>query len=104
MVLVVTEPTLSGKHDLERVADLAARFGVTTLVCINKFDINPQMADEIEKFARKRNLKVAGRVCYDKVFTDAQIKALSVIEYSVGSAAEQLRGLWRNVVCDLGDN
>jgi MinD superfamily P-loop ATPase len=98
LVLVVTEPTLSGKHDLERVADLTAGFGIPTLVCINKSDINPQIAAQIEEDGHKRNLKLAGKIHYDKAFTKAQIKKSSIIEYSDGMVSKEIRSLWQKVM------
>jgi MinD superfamily P-loop ATPase len=102
LALVVTEPTLSGKHDLQRVAELTANFRIPTLVCINKADINPPIAGEIEEDAYRRGLMVAGKIRYDKAFTKAQIMACSVIEYTGGAISEELRALWRSVVYALG--
>ncbi len=97
LVLIVTEPTLSGKHDLERVAELAAGFKIPTLVAINKFDINPDISNQIEKNALERNMKVVGRIRYDKAFTKAQIMKCSVVEYTGGTVTEDIKALWRNV-------
>ena len=102
LALVITEPTLSGKHDLQRVADLTANFRIPTLICINKADINPQIALEIEEDAHHRGLKVVGKIRYDKAFTKAQIMACSVIEYTGGAVSEELKALWRSVVYALG--
>ena len=97
LVLIITEPTLSGKHDLERVADLAAGFKIPTLVAINKFDLNPDMAGQIEEDARSRAIKVVGKIRYDKAFTKAQIMKCSVVEYTGGAVSEDIKALWRNV-------
>lgn len=97
IVLIVTEPTLSGKHDLERVAELAAGFNIPTLIAINKFDLNPDMVTQIEEDARKRNMKVIGKIRYDKAFTKAQIMKCSVVEYTGGAVTEDIKALWRNV-------
>jgi MinD superfamily P-loop ATPase len=102
LVLIVTEPTLSGKHDLERVAELATGFGMDVLVAINKFDLNPDMAEQIEKDALKRNIKVVGKIRYDKAFTKAQIMKTSVVEYTSGAVTEDVKALWRNVTYALG--
>jgi MinD superfamily P-loop ATPase len=102
LVLVVTEPTLSGKHDLERVAELTKTFGIETMVCINKYDINPRMSDVISEEARKRGLKVIGAIPYDESFTKAQIMRATVIEYTSGYIAEKVKALWREVVYALG--
>ena len=97
LVLIVTEPTLSGKHDLKRVAELAAGFNIPILVAINKFDLNPDMAEQIEEDTRKCNIKVIGKIRYDKAFTKAQIMKCSVVEYTGGAVTEDIKALWRNV-------
>jgi len=102
LVLIITEPTLSGKHDLERVADLAAGFKIPVLVAINKFDLNSDMAYKIEEDVRKRNIKVVGKIRYDKAFTRAQIMKCSVIEYTGGAVSQDVKALWRNVTYAIG--
>jgi len=104
VVLIVTEPTLSGKHDLERVASLAANFGIPTLVCINKADVNPEMAREIADRARQRGMKVVGEIPYDEAFTKAQIMKATLTEYTGGSIAERVKALWRQVTYALALN
>jgi len=102
IVLVVTEPTLSGKHDLDRVSKLTANFGIETLVCVNKADINPQITGQISKEAQQQGLKVVGKISYDEAFTKAQIIKASVIEYTGGAITEQIKALWRQVTYALG--
>jgi len=97
LVLIITEPTLSGKHDFGRVAELAAGFKIPTLVAINKFDLNPDMAEQIEEDARRQNIKVVGKIRYDKAFTRAQIMKCSVVEYTGGAVSQDVKALWRNV-------
>jgi len=102
LVLIITEPTLSGKHDLGRVADLAAGFKIPALIAINKFDLNPDMAKQIEEYARSRNIKVVGKIRYDEAFTKAQILKSTVIEYTGGAVSKDVKALWRNVTYALG--
>ena len=97
MVLIVTEPTLSGLHDLDRVADLAGHFSIPTAVCVNKSDINSEMTARIRQHCLARNLDFLGEVHYDTAVTRAQIEGKSVIEYDKGSAASDLRLLWEAV-------
>ena len=94
LVLAVTEPTLSGAHDLDRVIELTGHFAIPTAVCINKYDINPEVARTIEKKAGEKNLKVIGKIAYDQTVTKAQIAAKSVVEYSNNSLKEQFVLLW----------
>ena len=102
LVLVVTEPTLSGKHDLDRVSRLTANFGIETLVCVNKADVNPQITDQISQEAQAQGLKVVGRIAYDEAFTKAQMVKASVVEYTGGAITEQTKALWRQVTYALG--
>ena len=97
LVLIVTEPTLSGIHDLERVAGLAKFFGIPAAVCVNKADINVDMTDRIEKFCKENGLKMMERIGYDTAFTMAQVEGKSVVEYSDSEASIQVRRLWKAV-------
>lgn len=96
-VLIVTEPTLSGRHDLGRVAQLAANLRAPAMVCINKADLNPEIARDIERDAQKRGIAVAGRIRYTDAFTKAQMKKRSIVECDDGPAAEDTRNLWSKV-------
>ncbi|MFH1135139.1 MAG: ATP-binding protein [Pseudomonadota bacterium] len=95
-VLAVTEPTVSGEHDLERVLALTRHFGVPTLVCVNKWDINPDMAERIEVKAREAGATIAGRIRYDREVTAAQIRKQAVVETDCPAAGDIL-ALWRNL-------
>lgn len=94
LVLIVTEPTLSGLHDLDRVADLARHFGIPVMVCINKWDINREMSEKIEATVLNRGLVLAGKVRYDRAVTEAQIQQKSLVEYQTDGCAADIRGLW----------
>ncbi len=102
LVLIITEPTLSGKHDLGRVADLAAGFKIPVLVAINKFDLNPDVTMQIEQDARNHHIKVVGKIRYDDAFTKAQILKSTVLEYTGGAVSEDVKALWRNITYALG--
>ncbi|HIJ72295.1 MAG TPA: 4Fe-4S binding protein [Planctomycetes bacterium] len=102
LVLIVTEPTLSGIHDLQRVAQLTANFGIETLVCVNKADINPEITDRICDNTRKHGLKVIGRIPYDEAFTKAQIMKATLVEYTGGDITERIKAMWREVTSALG--
>lgn len=93
-VVIVSEPTLSGEHDLIRVAGLAKHFGIPAALIINKFDINEQMATKIEKAAVKNGIEFLGRIKYDKVFTKAQINEKTIIEFSDNETGAQIKSIW----------
>jgi MinD superfamily P-loop ATPase len=95
-VLVVTEPTVSGEHDLERVLALAKHFSIPTAVCVNKWDINPEMTERIEKKAREADARIVERIRYDSGVTKAQLRQLSVVETDAPSA-EDIRRVWEQL-------
>ena len=95
--LIVTEPTLSGVHDLQRVVDLTRHFGTLALVCINKWDLNPDLALAIEQWTERAGLTVAGRVRYDATVTRAQILQKTLTETGGDGAAADVRALWTAV-------
>jgi len=96
-VLIVTEPTVSGAHDLERVAELTGHFKIPAYLCINKFDLNPAMSKRIEKRASARGIKMVGGIHYDRVFTAAQIKRMPVALYTEAAVAGEIRNVWREL-------
>ncbi len=97
LVLLVTEPTVSGLHDLKRVAELCRQLKVRAAICINKADINPGVAAQIEAEAARRDLPFLGSVRYDLSVTMAQVRENSVVEHSSGPAATDIRALWARV-------
>jgi MinD superfamily P-loop ATPase len=104
LVLVVTEPTLSGRHDLDRVVELTKHFDIPTVICINKYDINPKITEEIKNTARGSNLQVAGEIAYDSAVTKAQLAARSIVEYSNGGLKSQIMSLWESVLSALQES
>jgi MinD superfamily P-loop ATPase len=94
LALVVTEPTVSGLHDLQRVLALARHFSVPTAVCVNKWDINPQQADRIEAAARSAGAEVTGRIRFDRSVTQAQLQQKAVVEID-STAGDDIRNVWK---------
>lgn len=94
-VLVVTEPTVSGAHDLARVLELASHFKIPAALCVNKWDIHPEQADRIEAEARAAGATPVGRVRYDKAATAAQRQGLAVVEAGAGPLADDIRAAWK---------
>jgi MinD superfamily P-loop ATPase len=92
-VLAVTEPTVSGEHDLERVLSLTKHFRIPAAVCVNKWDLNPGMTERIEKRALGMGARIAGRVRYDRSVTRAQIEERAVVEADA-PCVEDVRSVW----------
>jgi MinD superfamily P-loop ATPase len=96
-VLIVTEPTLSGLHDLERVGGLAAHFKIPTLACVNKFDLNEEISDRIADYCARNHIELVGRIPYDTAVTYAMVAGKSIVEFSDGKVSDAIKEIWRKV-------
>jgi MinD superfamily P-loop ATPase len=97
LALLVTEPTQSGIHDLERVLGVCRHFGVPALVCINKYDINKDNTRKIEDFCLIQGLRTAAKVPFDNVFTESIVKGIPVVEYSRDGVSKSIESLWQSI-------
>ena len=96
MVLAVTEPGVSGHHDLMRLLDLANTFSVPVAVCINKADLNPELTQKIREDSVERGAQIVGEIPFDPAITRAQINGRSVVEDGESAAADAMRVVWNN--------
>ena len=97
MALLVTEPTVSGVHDLERALSTVNHFGVPALVCINKHDVNPDRSREIADFCAEQGIEVVGQIPFDTVVTEAMVRGLPVTDFSDGAVSQELRRVWTRI-------
>ena len=98
-VLIVTEPTVSGIHDMERVAQLAAHFKIPAMICVNKYDLNPDQAKAIEAIAEKHNLNFVGKIPFDPAFTKSMVQGKSIMEtHGDSPAAMEIKNIWNRVM------
>lgn len=95
--LVVTEPTLSGLHDAQRVIDAAAHFKVPSKLVINKYDLNADMSDSIEKFCAEKGVPVVGRIPFDKAVVGSIVAGVPVIGHVEGPVKEELVKIWEDL-------
>jgi MinD superfamily P-loop ATPase len=100
-VLIVTEPTLSGVHDMERVNELSRFLRVPAMVCVNKYDINPDITEKIRAYAEKNQMKYVGSIPYDRDVTAAMVARKPLVVHSQGPAAQAVREVWSNVTSHL---
>jgi len=98
LVVLVTEATVSGLHDLKRVYKLLKTFNLKAVCIINKFDLNSEMSQEIEKFLENEGVKVVGKLPYDETFTKAMAVAKPIVEFEPDSAiSKQLESSWGEI-------
>jgi len=100
-VLIVTEPSLSAIHDMERLRKLTRHFGIPTGICINKADINPELTARIEGFAKSNRVAIVGRIPFDPAVTQAQLAHTTVIERPLSRAAVEINKLWDSLETEL---
>ncbi|OYT54651.1 MAG: (4Fe-4S)-binding protein [Candidatus Altiarchaeales archaeon ex4484_2] len=96
IALVVTEPTISGIHDLERILQVAEHFKIKSMVCINKCDINWEKTNEIIDYCRRNNILIAGKIPYSKEFTKAMVEEKTIIEYG-SDVSKAIKEVWDEV-------
>ena len=98
-VVIVTEPTKSGLHDLKRVAEMVKGFDVSPRVIINKFDINKKLVKEIEVYCAENKMEVLGKVPFDKIMVDAMVNQQTIIEYSPNHPISiKIKEIWQKII------
>jgi MinD superfamily P-loop ATPase len=98
-VVIIVEPTVSGFHDIQRVTELTKHFGIQSMLCVNRFDINIEMTQKIENFATGQNCTVLPRIPFDPDFTKAMVEGKTLIEYaSTSPTAKRVQLVWQNIL------
>lgn len=100
-VVIVTEPTVSGEHDLMRTLELTRHFKVPAFVCVNKWDISPEATKQIENKAVEAGAIVLGRIRYDGDVTEAQKQAKAVTE-TEALCSSDIKEIWFNLQRHIG--
>jgi len=99
MVIIVTEPTVSGLHDMGRVAQLAAHFKIPAMVCVNKFDLNQDQTCAIERKCEENNVRVLPRIPFDPVFTRSMVQGKTIFEYDeTAQCCAAVRKIWNIIL------
>jgi len=104
LAVIVTEPTLSGIHDMDRVIGVCHHFDVPAMVCINKYDLNEINTRRIEDYCHNQSIDVTVKIRYDNVVTEALVKGLPVVEYAENNVSKQIKALWETISRRLKNN
>ncbi len=97
LALIVTEPTLSGIHDMERIADVAKHFGIHTKVVINKCDINLRNSQDIRKICQERNIEVLAQLPFSEEVTKSVVEGIPIVEFCNGQITRDIAVLWNMI-------
>ncbi|WP_066636124.1 ATP-binding protein [Desulfolucanica intricata] len=101
LALIVTEPTLSGIHDLKRVVELTRHFGVETAVCINKYDLDEDNTNTIENYCQEEDIMIVGKIIFDPAMTRAMMKGRPVIESPELAISKQINIMYNKLYSKL---
>ena len=101
LAVVVTEPSLSGMHDADRVIRVAAHFGVSTKMIINKYDLNRGMTNKIETYCKSNNIELLGKITFDESVVKAMVAGKTIVEYADGKTARNIDTIWKKIAANL---
>ena len=92
--LIVTEPTLSGLHDAQRVFKVARHFGIATTLAVNKYDLSPEMTQKIEKFCQDNDIEVVAKIAFDRHVVDAMVNGKTILEDDDCIVKKEIINMW----------
>lgn len=95
-VVIVTEPTMSGLHDLKRIVQTVEHFRIPIGIAINKYNINESQTNEIEKYCEEKSLEILGKIPYDITVKTATEQAKSIMAYEC-PASHEIRKIWNKI-------
>jgi len=97
LALIVTEPTHSVIHDMERVLGVCSYFGVQAMVCINKYDLNEENTKAIHDYCSRIGVDIVAMIPFDNAVTEAMVRGISIVEHSDSKVAREIRNLWHSI-------
>lgn len=102
--VIVTEASISGFHDLERVHQLIQKMNVTAACILNKADVNPNMRQNIIDYLNLHNIELLAELPFDKTMTDTMVQEITIMETEGNVIADRLRDSWKKIQTNLENN
>ena len=98
-VVIVTEPTISGLHDMQRTIEMVQKFNLPAFVIINKYDLNSSMSEQIEDWCRQNGILIAGQLPFDRQMTEAMVQAKSITEFNPDiDISKKIKIIWNKIL------
>ena len=97
VAVIVTEPTLAGIHDMERVAGVARHFSIPIKVVINKYDINQENSEAIVAICQKENMEVVAHIPFSQEVVESMVHGVPVVEFSQDRVTQEIIALWKKL-------
>ncbi len=97
-VVIVSEPTISGLHDMQRTVEIVQKFSLPAFVIINKYDLNTDMSDQIEDWCRQNRITIAGLLPFDKQMVEAMVMGKSITEFNPDNEiSKKIKIIWNKI-------
>jgi len=98
-VVIVTEPTISGLHDMQRTIEIVQKFNLPEFIIINKYDLNSSMSKQIEEWCNQNEIAVAGKLPFDRQMTEAMVQSKSITEFNPDlDISNKIEIIWKKIL------
>lgn len=98
-VVIVTEPTISGLHDMQRTIEIVQKFNLPAFIIINKYDLNSSMSIQIEKWCKTNRITMAGQLSFESQIVEAMVHGKSIIEYNPDlKISKKIKIIWSKIL------
>ena len=98
-VVIVTEPTISGLNDMERIIGIVQKFNLEACIIINKCDLNTSMSSRIKKWCGENDISVAGELPFDKDMVEAMVQGKSITEFNPNiNISKKIKIIWDKIL------
>jgi MinD superfamily P-loop ATPase len=95
--VIVTEPTLSGIHDMKRVLEVASHFKIDTKVVVNKYDLNESKTESIKSICREENVDLVGLIPFLRQVSESIVKGVTIVEYMQNDVSKEIKSIWEKI-------
>ncbi len=99
--LIVTEPTLSGLHDADRVIKVARHFNVPVKLVVNKYDLNIDVTEKIERYCRDNSVEFIGKIAFDRSVVEAMVEGKTIVEYVKTDTKDNIIEIWDRIAASI---
>ena len=98
-VVIITEPTISGLHDMQRLMGIVHKFNIKAYVIINKYDLNLSMSTQIKIWCKENNIILSGELPFNKSIVEAMVQEKSITEFNPDiNISIKIKMIWNKII------
>lgn len=98
-VVIVTEPTISGLHDMKRTIEIVQKFNLPAFIIINKYNLNSSMSEQIEEWCKQNEVAIVGHLPFHREMTEAMVQSKSMIEFNPDNEiSKNIEAIWNKIL------